>query len=528
MQAMKPYWFTRTIAGVTMDIGAILGMWNLYRSTAAAGRARHSARRSLRHEPGVVRHETNRTGHSDRCARLLRARHDEPGHSAVARQAGHAHRDGQDHLRRPPCRRRIARALEAGGPQGLHPRGLLVLPLAVRPPGQSRRGQVGAGLAGRRDARTTCRRCSARAASAPICRARATGAPTSGTTRITGMRARSSRSRSCRRSSGCSTRTPRTTPRCKKFITEHDTNHDGRVTKSELDKNGDGTVTADELPAELEGARRLAGVSRTARWAMAWSTCTTTARSPRRRWSASRPTCRTSARRSATGEAGSRRRRTTARRRASRSRCASRAARSSSEHKCSGCHGVYGNGRLTADAERVDELQRRVSFPQSAAAQLHARRLQEPHHAIGRAAARRGPVPHHHARHPQGTDHAGLGQSAGRSLHSRAGPLGSGGLHQDVLGPLQDRERPAADHDPVAAVQDRARRATGGAGRGTHRLPRAAVLGLPRCRRAGQRPVGGRTGGRLGGADPAVRLHQREVQVRRLAARTSIARSTPA
>jgi cytochrome c oxidase cbb3-type subunit 1 len=30
MVAMKPYWFTRTIAGVTMDIGAILGMWNFY------------------------------------------------------------------------------------------------------------------------------------------------------------------------------------------------------------------------------------------------------------------------------------------------------------------------------------------------------------------------------------------------------------------------------------------------------------------------------------------------------------------
>jgi cbb3-type cytochrome oxidase subunit 1 len=27
---MKPYWFTRTIAGATMDIGAILGMWNFY------------------------------------------------------------------------------------------------------------------------------------------------------------------------------------------------------------------------------------------------------------------------------------------------------------------------------------------------------------------------------------------------------------------------------------------------------------------------------------------------------------------
>jgi cbb3-type cytochrome c oxidase subunit I len=32
MVAMKPYWFTRTLAGLTMDIGALLGMWNLYRT----------------------------------------------------------------------------------------------------------------------------------------------------------------------------------------------------------------------------------------------------------------------------------------------------------------------------------------------------------------------------------------------------------------------------------------------------------------------------------------------------------------
>jgi cbb3-type cytochrome c oxidase subunit I len=32
MVAMKPYWFTRTIAGVTMDIGAILGMWNFLKT----------------------------------------------------------------------------------------------------------------------------------------------------------------------------------------------------------------------------------------------------------------------------------------------------------------------------------------------------------------------------------------------------------------------------------------------------------------------------------------------------------------
>src|SRR5712664_1234148 len=36
MVAMKPYWFTRTLAGLTMDIGAALGMWNLYKTIHAA------------------------------------------------------------------------------------------------------------------------------------------------------------------------------------------------------------------------------------------------------------------------------------------------------------------------------------------------------------------------------------------------------------------------------------------------------------------------------------------------------------
>jgi cytochrome c oxidase cbb3-type subunit 1 len=37
MVAMKPYWLTRTLAGAAMDVGALLGMWNLYR-TARLGR----------------------------------------------------------------------------------------------------------------------------------------------------------------------------------------------------------------------------------------------------------------------------------------------------------------------------------------------------------------------------------------------------------------------------------------------------------------------------------------------------------
>jgi cytochrome c oxidase cbb3-type subunit I len=32
MVSMKPYWFTRTLAGLTMDVGALLGMWNIYKT----------------------------------------------------------------------------------------------------------------------------------------------------------------------------------------------------------------------------------------------------------------------------------------------------------------------------------------------------------------------------------------------------------------------------------------------------------------------------------------------------------------
>jgi cbb3-type cytochrome oxidase subunit 1 len=35
---MKPYWFLRTVAGATMEVGAFLGMWNFYK-TVRQGRA---------------------------------------------------------------------------------------------------------------------------------------------------------------------------------------------------------------------------------------------------------------------------------------------------------------------------------------------------------------------------------------------------------------------------------------------------------------------------------------------------------
>jgi cytochrome c oxidase cbb3-type subunit I/II len=132
------------------------------------------------------------------------------------------------------------------------------------------------------------------------------------------------------------------------FIQTNDANHDGRVTKTELDKNGDGTVSPDELPAdwkELDSwpvssdgsvgdgvidmhdygpvpTREMEGVE-------AYMQTIGTAIGDWRTWAPwptnERPTPTEP--------------------------IALRVSRGKTlfEKKCSGCHGVYGNGRLTKD-----------------------------------------------------------------------------------------------------------------------------------------------------------------------------------
>ena len=139
------------------------------------------------------------------------------------------------------------------------------------------------------------------------------------------------------------------------FIKEYDKNHDGRVTSSELDKNGDGTVTADEIPVEfkaldvwpansdgsagdgildmhdygptptiegqgIEAYLQTIGTS-IGDWRIweAWPTNNRT------------PTTESLALREHRGAA-------------------------IFANKCSGCHGTYGNGRLTADTARSDNF----------------------------------------------------------------------------------------------------------------------------------------------------------------------------
>ena len=151
-----------------------------------------------------------RAGRGRRVLRLagdLRA-----GPAAVAR-AGVAHRRGHPgrahRSRRAEVdarrRHRLHRA-RAARPGGLHPRGLLVLPLAVRAAGHRRDAALGAGQPG---GRVRVRHAASvlhpphRPGPDPR---RARNSATSGTSRISGTRACWCRTRSCRASRGCSTR----------------------------------------------------------------------------------------------------------------------------------------------------------------------------------------------------------------------------------------------------------------------------------------------------------------------------------
>jgi len=51
MSAMKPYWFVRSLAGITMDIGAALGFWNLYKTIGHGVQIPAPAGASVNHLP---------------------------------------------------------------------------------------------------------------------------------------------------------------------------------------------------------------------------------------------------------------------------------------------------------------------------------------------------------------------------------------------------------------------------------------------------------------------------------------------
>ncbi len=175
MVAMKPYWFTRTLAGMTMDIGAFSGMWNLYRTamegtpiSRRAGRRRVGAGAALdiapmkRIEPIILIaalgfYALAMTSQGSFC---VVGKEDDA--------AGNGPHDSRGTIVASPR----AHAVGRERPEDLHPRGLLVLPFAIHPPGESRHGQMGPGFAGGGNGVTTCHRCSGPVESGPSSRAK--------------------------------------------------------------------------------------------------------------------------------------------------------------------------------------------------------------------------------------------------------------------------------------------------------------------------------------------------------------------
>jgi cytochrome c oxidase cbb3-type subunit I/II len=134
------------------------------------------------------------------------------------------------------------------------------------------------------------------------------------------------------------------------FLQQHDLNHDGRVTKGDLDKNQDGSVTPDEIPAELkeldvypanadgtngDGVIDMHDYGPTPTNEMlgvdAYLQKLGTAIGDWRSWTA----WPTNERPAPTEPLSLRLER----------------GKALFERKCSGCHGLYGNGRLTADEQ---------------------------------------------------------------------------------------------------------------------------------------------------------------------------------
>ena len=152
--AMRPYWFVRTVAGVSMDIGMSLLVINLMMTAlarpaegraaapalgagaATCGRACRMSARFVALVAGVV---------------VLLPRSHHAGRAAVFRAVGAGQQGdgGGAHRPRPAQmdahRRHRLHAAAAAWPRHLSARRLLVLPFAVRAPGDRRDAALGAG-----------------------------------------------------------------------------------------------------------------------------------------------------------------------------------------------------------------------------------------------------------------------------------------------------------------------------------------------------------------------------------------------
>ena len=314
------------------------------------------------------------------------------------------------------------------------------------------------GVRSRRPARsaTTFPRCSGPGASDRSCRARAIGGPTSGTTRTTGIRVSTEPDSMMPSFTWLYADDGEHDRKVAAFLAKYDTNHDGRVTKSELDKNGDGVVTPDELPPDWKELDvwpvNADGTVGDGIIDMHDYGPVPTARDAGGRGlpSEDRHGDRRLARLGAVADEPS-----------------------SGADRAAGAAPGPRQGGLRAEVRRLprqvrqrasdegrqgfQQLQRRVPLPRPAASQFHARGLQEPHDPVRGPAAGRGPLPHDHEGNPEGSDHAGLGQRRRRPHALRAGPLGSGGLREDLLRPLPEGRGSAADRHSRSLLS-RARR----------------------------------------------------------------------
>ena len=174
--SMRPYWLVRTVAGISMDIGMSLLVINLMMTALARARperrnGRHSARLRFRLVERPDERAIRRPG-GRRLLLLPRPHH--PRRPALFRALGAHHQGdrGGPHRSRPaqmdadPGHRLHAAA--AARSRRVSARGLLVLPFAIRAPGDRRDAPLGPGDRVRRIRLSTCRTCSAPGASARI------------------------------------------------------------------------------------------------------------------------------------------------------------------------------------------------------------------------------------------------------------------------------------------------------------------------------------------------------------------------
>ena len=190
VEAMHPFYVIRALGGLLFLLGALIMVWNLWKTvnSAEVGRDPPASRWRRRNRRGQDNVALAKTRH-------LREELDHPGDRHSDR---HRHRRlgrdraavlSQEHDRK--GRRRAALyAARTRRPRHLRARGLLSLPFADDPPACATRSSATAIIRSPSRACTTIRSSGARSAPVPISPASAANIPTTGTATICAIRAR--------------------------------------------------------------------------------------------------------------------------------------------------------------------------------------------------------------------------------------------------------------------------------------------------------------------------------------------------